>query len=310
MGKSDPTMATAHNAPDSAHELWDELSCEIWQVRRTAFTSAPRLMTLGEIDVALQRGEIDANALVSRVGAEEWRSLADIAGIDPGAVKVLSFASAVAPSFHGDLPAQPVAAVDEDDSDSYLPEASSVDVTDAAVEPLAFDLAASPVPAVMFVEDAFPTGALRYAGGGRSSVKRRSAGVAMHALRGLGLVATFAGVFVGVSAFLANTYGEGRSDAAFVLRAPALGATVFESPEPVLEAPRPAIPANETVIEPAPLPVMTLDPVVMIDDAPKPVETPKPVVKAAPVVAAPAPAKGLGISTSERAWDTRAKRRK
>lgn len=292
-------MATALNAPDSAHELWDELSCEIWQVRRTAFTSEPRLMTLGELDVALQRGELDANALVSRVGAEEWRSLADIAGIDPGAVKVRSFAS-----FTAEPPPAPVAAVDEDDSDSYLPEASSVDVTDAAVEPMAFNLASSPVPAVMFVEDAFPTGALRYAGGGRSSVKRRSAGVAMHALRGLGLVATFACVFVGVSAFLANTYGEGRSDAAFVLRAPALGATVFESPEPMLEAPRPAVPANETVVEPAPLPVMTLAPVVMVDDAPKTV------VKAAPVVAAPAPAKGLGISTSERAWDTRAKRRK
>lgn len=309
MGKSDPTMATAHTAPDSAHELWDELSCEIWQVRRTAFASEPRLMSLGEIDVALQRGEIDANALVSRVGAEEWRSLADIAGIEPGAVKALSFVSASLCGGAGELPAQPVAAVDEDDSDSYLPEASSVDVMDAAVVPMAFDLATSPVPAVMFVEDAFPTGALRYAGGGRSSVKRRSASVAMHALRGLGLVATFAGVFVGVSTFLANTYGEGRSDAAFVLRAPALGATVFESPEPVLAAPRPAVPANETTVEPAPLPLMTLAPVVMTDEAPK-VDAPKPVVKAAPAAKAAPEPKGLGISTSERAWDTRAKRRK
>ncbi len=259
-------------------------------------------MSLGEMDLAMQRGHIDATALVCRVGSNDWRSLADIAGIDPHVAAFQSFA--------GELPAHPTGRVSiitaPDDSDSLLPVASSIDVTDAPDVDLQldFDLAASPVPAVLFVPDAFAASPMRYAGGARSTPRRRSSGIAKHALGLAALVTTFGVVFVSVSAFLANTYGGGKSDAAFVVttRAPQLSPVSFEVPEPRLAEPRAAVPSAsvpEPVVAPAPVAVVEEKPVAPVASV-KP--APRPMVVAAAVSQKSA---GVAISASERAWDSR-----
>ena len=296
-------MTIVANQPDSALELWDELSEEIWQVQHGR--GAPRLMSLGEMDIALQRGEIDPSALVCRVGSNDWRSLAAIAGIDLTSPSLLSFS--------GELPAYPAAPAEED-SDSLLPVASSIDVTDAADVDLQldFDLAASPVPAILFVPDAFAASPMRYAGGARSTPRRRPSRVAKHALGLAAMVTTFGVVFVSVSAFLANTYGGGKADAAFVLpRVPHLAAAAFEIPEPRLPEPRAAVPSASVSVVVAPVPTPAPAPVPpVVED--KPVASAPVVVAAKPApkafvaapAAKPAPAPA-GISASERAWDSR-----
>ena len=295
-------MTIVAHQPDSALELWDELSEEIWQVQQGA--AEARLMSLGEMDAAMQRGDIDATALVCRVGSNDWRSLASIAGI---AANISVFQS-----FAGALPAHPTAAVvtAADDSDSLLPVASSIDVTDApdvdVQRDFDFDLAASPVPAMLFVPDAFASGTMRYAGSARST-PRRSAGFANYALGLAALVTTFGVVFVSVSTFLANTYGGGKADAAFVVttRAPQLSPVAFEMPEPRLAEPRAAVPCTDL---PAPVVVAaTPAPAIVVEEksavVPAPVKpAPRPVFVAAAVSQKTA---GVAISSSERAWDSR-----
>jgi hypothetical protein len=68
-------------APAEARvEHWEDLSQELWQVQHGQ--NEMRLMTLDELDVSFRRDEITARTLVRRPGSADWRTLAEIAGLE------------------------------------------------------------------------------------------------------------------------------------------------------------------------------------------------------------------------------------
>ncbi len=80
--------AATTRTPDSAMELWEDLSSELWQVQRGL--GEARLMTLDELDSAYKRDEIDEHTMVRKAGTDGWRTLGAIAGIEPSSVMLES----------------------------------------------------------------------------------------------------------------------------------------------------------------------------------------------------------------------------
>jgi hypothetical protein len=66
---------------ESPVELWEDLSRELWEVKHGV--AAPRLMTLDELDAAFKNDEIDAHTLVRKAGTTQFRTLGDVAGLPP-----------------------------------------------------------------------------------------------------------------------------------------------------------------------------------------------------------------------------------
>jgi hypothetical protein len=68
---------------DSSVDRWEDLSAELWEVQ--AAPGLTKLMTLDELDAAFKADDVSTNTIVRRPGTVQWKTLAEIAGIEPSA---------------------------------------------------------------------------------------------------------------------------------------------------------------------------------------------------------------------------------
>ena len=77
----------ARTQKDSSVDRWEDLSPELWEVQ---LGRSAKLMTLDELDAAFHADVITTSTLVRRPGTFHYKTLAEIAGLEPSAITLES----------------------------------------------------------------------------------------------------------------------------------------------------------------------------------------------------------------------------